>query len=60
MWLPKAENKKYAMAEVEAGKVMTYDETKHLKKIEVKDVKGFGDDDTLFNPGKTSSDFSLD
>ena len=60
MWLPKAENKKYAMAEVEAGKVMTYEEAKHLKKIEVKDVKGFGDDDTLFNPGKTSSDFSLD
>ena len=60
MWLPKAENKKYAMAEVEAGKVMTYDETKHLKKIEVKDVKSFGDDETLFNPGKTSSDFSLD
>jgi hypothetical protein len=60
MWLPKAENKKYAMAEVEAGKVMTYDEAKHLRKIEVKDVKGFGDDDSLFNPGKTSSDFSLD
>lgn len=60
MWLPKAENKKYAMAEVEAGKVMTYDEAKHLRKIEVKDVKSFGDDDSLFNPGKTSSDFSLD
>lgn len=60
MWLPKSENKKYAMAEVEAGKVMTYDEAKHLKKLEVKDVKSFGDDDTLFNPGKTSSDFSLD
>jgi hypothetical protein len=60
MWLPKAENKKYAMAEVESGKVMTYEESKHLKKIEVKDVKGFGDDDSLFNPGKTSSDFSLD
>jgi hypothetical protein len=60
MWLPKSENKKYAMAEVEAGKVMTYEEAKHLKKLEVKDVKGFGDDDTLFNPGKTSSDFSLD
>ena len=60
MWLPKSENKKYAMAEVEAGKVMTYEEAKHLKKLEVKDVKGFGDDDTLFNPGKTSSDFTLD
>ena len=59
MWLPKAENKKYAMAEVEAGKVMTYDEVKHLKKIEVKDVKAFGDDDITITP-KTSSDFSLD
>jgi hypothetical protein len=60
MWLPKAENKKYAMSEVEAGKVMTYDEAKHLRKIEVKDVKSFGDDETLFSPTKTSSDFSLD
>ena len=60
MWLPKAENKKYAMAEVEAGKVMTYDESKHLKKLEVKDVKSFGDDDTSFSSPKTSSDFSLD
>ena len=60
MWLPKAENKKYAMAEVEAGKVMTYDEVKHLKKIEVKDVKAFGDDDSMFGSSKTSSDFSLD
>jgi hypothetical protein len=59
MWLPKAENKKYAMAEVEAGKVMPYDEAKHLKKIEVKDVKAFGDDDLNITP-KTSSDFSLD
>lgn len=59
MWLPKAENKKYAMAELEAGKVMTYEEAKHLKKIEVKDVKSFGDDDLTITP-KTSSDFSLD
>ena len=60
MWLPRAENKKYAMAEVEAGKVITYDEVKHLKKIEVKDVKTFGDDDSMFGSSKTSSDFSLD
>jgi hypothetical protein len=60
MWLPKAENKKYSMAEVESGKVMTYDEAKHLKKLEVKDVKSFGDDETLFSSNKTSSDFSLD
>jgi hypothetical protein len=39
---------------------MTYDEVKHLKKIEVKDVKAFGDDDSMFGSSKTSSDFSLD
>jgi hypothetical protein len=59
MWLAKAENKKYAMAEVESGKVITYDEAKHLRKLEVKDVKAFGDDDLSVAP-KTSSDFSLD
>jgi hypothetical protein len=56
MWLPKAENKKYAYGD----NVMTYDETKHLKKIEVKEVKGFGDDDDFTAPSKGSSDFSLD
>ena len=40
--------------------VMTYDETKHLKKIEIKEVKGFGDDDDFTTPSKSSSDFSLD
>jgi hypothetical protein len=59
MWLPKAENKKYAFGEVEEGKVITFDESKHLKKLETKEVKNFGDDD--FTPSaKTSSDFSLD
>jgi hypothetical protein len=56
MWLPKAENKKYAYGD----NVMNYDETKHLKKIEVKEVKGFGDDDDFTKPTKGSSDFSLD
>ena len=61
MWLPKAENKKYAIGEVEAGKVVTYDESKHLKKLEVKDVNNFGGDDDDFSaPSNTSSDFSLD
>jgi hypothetical protein len=59
MWLAKAENKKYAMTEVESGKVITYDEAKHLKRLEVKDVKAFGDDDLSITP-KNSSDFSLD
>lgn len=59
MWLPKAENKKYALGEVEAGKVIKYDEAKHLKKLEVKDVNNFGDDDDFSSPG-IASDFSLD
>jgi hypothetical protein len=60
MWLPKAENKKYAFGEVEAGKVIKYDEAKHLKKLEVKDVNNFGDDDDFGNPNSISTDFSLD
>ena len=56
MWLPKAENKTYAYGE----NVMVYNEAKHLKKIEVKEVKGFGDDDDFTTPTKGSSDFSLD
>jgi hypothetical protein len=60
MWLPKAEGKKYAFGAVEGGAVIPYDETKHLKKLEVKEVKSFGDDDDVFTKPKTSSDFSLD
>jgi len=60
MWLPKAEGKKYAFGEVEGGVVIPYDETKHLKKLEVKEVKSFGNDDDVFLKPKTSSDFSLD
>lgn len=61
MWLPKAENGKYAFGEVEEGKVIRYDESKHLKKLEVKPVDKFGDDDDDFStPPKKSSDFSLD
>jgi hypothetical protein len=60
MWLPKAENRKYAFGEVEAGKVIPYDEAKHLKKLEVKDVNNFGGDDDFSMPTNTSTDFSLD
>ena len=60
MWLPKAEGKKYAFGAIEGGVVIPYDETKHLKKLEVKEVKSFGDDDDVFQSSKTSSDFSLD
>jgi len=59
MWLPKAENGKYAFGEVEEGRVLVYDENKHLKKLEVNNVQSFGEDEIL--PGKTTSaDFSLD
>jgi hypothetical protein len=59
MWLPKAESGKYAFGEVEEGKVIRYDESKHLKKLEVNNVESFGDDD-LNMPNKPSTDFSLD
>jgi hypothetical protein len=59
MWLPKAENRKYSFGEIEEGKVITFDESKHLKKLETKEVKSFGDDE-FTTPPKTSSDFSLD
>jgi hypothetical protein len=58
--LPKAERGSYAYGEAESGKVMIYSEAIHLKKTEVKEVKGFGDDDIYTIPSKTSSDFSLD
>jgi len=60
MWLPKAENGKYAFGEVEEGKVIRYDESKHLKKLEVNNVESFGNDDDLSLPKKPSTDFSLD
>jgi hypothetical protein len=59
MWLPKAENKKYAYGK-DASNVLTYDESKHLKKLEVKNVDNFGDDDDFSMPDKSNSDFSLD
>ena len=60
MWLPKAENGKYAFGEVEEGKVIRYDESKHLKKLETKDVSKFGDEDDFSKSSKPSTDFSLD
>ena len=60
MWLPKGEGNKYAYGEIEGGKVLKYDEAKHLKKMEVKEVKSFGDDNDFSVPSKTSSDFNLD
>jgi len=60
MWLPKAENNKYAYGDVDSAKVLEYNESKHLKKLEVKPVDNFGDDDDFTSPSKGSSDFSLD
>jgi len=60
MWLPKGEGNKYAYGEIEGGKVLKYDESKHLKKLEEKEVKSFGNDNDFSVPSKTSSDFNLD
>lgn len=60
MWLPKAENNKYAYCASDSDRIIKYDEAKHLKKLEIKPVDNFGDDDDFTTPGKTSSDFSLD
>lgn len=61
MYLPKGEKNKYAYGEKDAGKVLTYNESTHLKKVETTEVKNFGDDNGDFNvPSKSSSDFSLD
>ena len=60
MWLPKAEGKKYAFGAEKDDVVIVYNEAKHLKKLEVKEVKSFGDNEDVFEKPKTSSDFSLD
>ena len=58
-WFAKAQNKKYAFGS-NSNSILTYDESKHLRKIENKPVESFGDDDDLSIPMKTSSDFNLD
>jgi len=60
LWLPKAQSGKYAFGEVESGKVIRYDESKHLKKLEISNIESFGDDDDSSNSSKPSTDFSLD
>ena len=57
--LPKASNGKYAFGGVEEGKVIIYEEDKHLKKLETKDVESFGDELSL-NGTATAEDFNLD
>lgn len=58
MWLPKGSKDGYAYA-AKGGKVLAFNEIDHLKKLEVKPVESFGDDD-LDVPTRVSSDFSLD
>ncbi len=58
-WFAKAQNKKYAFGS-NSNSILTYDESKHLRKIENKPVESFGDDEDLSIPMKTSSDFNLD
>jgi hypothetical protein len=60
LWLPKSENNKYAYGDLDSERILKYDEAKHLKKIEIKPVDKFGDDDDFTKPTKGASDFSLD
>jgi len=60
MWFPKGNKDGYAITS-KGGKVLPYNESEHLKKMETKPVDSFGDEDDMFNiPKKSSSDFSLD
>jgi hypothetical protein len=58
MWFPKDGKGAYSIA-AKGGAVLQYDESEHLKKLEVKSVTGFGDDD-IDIPKRAASDFSLD
>jgi hypothetical protein len=59
MWFPKASKEGYAFA-AKGGKVLKYNETTHLTKMEVKPVDNFGDDDDLNIPTRAGSNFDLD
>jgi len=58
--LPKASRGKYAYGEIESGKVLTYDEKIHLRKLEVNNVTNFGDNNDLSLASKDKDAFSLD
>ena len=60
MYLPKAENQKFAFGAIDNAKVLEYNEAKHLKKLEVTEKKEFGEDDELSIPTKNAADFTLD
>jgi hypothetical protein len=59
LWLPKGSKDGYAIT-AQGGKTLQYNEADHLKKLEVKAVDSFGDDDDFSVPPRASSDFSLD
>ena len=58
LWIPKSSKEGYAIT-AQGGKILQYNEADHLKKLEVKPVDSFGDDDFSVPP-RASSDFSLD
>ena len=60
LYLPKGEGNKYSYGTSESDKVVEYNETKHLKKLEVTEKKEFGEDADLAIPSKNAADFSLD
>ena len=60
LYLPKGEGNKYSYGTSESGKIVEYNETKHLKKLEVTEKKEFGEEDDLSIPSKNAADFSLD
>jgi hypothetical protein len=58
LWFAKGSKDGYAYVE-KGGKVLKYNETEHLKKLEVKPVEEFGNDDFSVST-QASTDFSLD
>jgi len=58
MWLPKSVKGAYSIVP-KGGEVLKFSETDHLRKLEVKPVESFGDDD-LSIPSRAASDFDLD
>lgn len=61
MFLPKSETGKFSFGSVADGKILEYNEAKHLKKLVVAEKKEFGTDAEDFSSApNASSDFSLD
>lgn len=62
LWLPKSEKGSYAFTPKATGKVMIYNETKHLAKLDIKPVTKFEDDDDSIGQdfSQAGSDFDLD